>query len=150
MTKEYSQICSLFSYQPLPEQFLKIIRLFFAFLLQRKDALGSRLLSYKFQCNSFNANHYGKTKRNFKVRVPELTGVSHVPVKISSLPKILLCVIICSFVITLCRLHAFLFWLKERINQFTIKSQQSLLMNRDGPQLKKTSESITLMLFSQG
>ena len=74
----------------------------------------------------------------------------YVQVKISSLPKILLCVIICSFVITLCRLHAFLFWLKERINQFTIKSQQSLLMNRDGPQLKKTSESITLMLFSQG
>ena len=52
------------------------------------------LFCYKFQCSSCNATYYGKAKRHFKVRVSEHMGVS-ARKGITSLPKILLCVIIC-------------------------------------------------------
>ena len=34
------------------------------------------LICYKFQCSSYNATYYGKTKRHSKVRVSEHMGVS--------------------------------------------------------------------------
>ena len=34
------------------------------------------LLCYSFQCSSFNAAYYGKTKCHFKFHVSELMGVS--------------------------------------------------------------------------
>ena len=53
------------------------------------------LLCYKCQCSSCSATYHGKTKRHFKVRVSEHMAVSARTGKTSSLPKILLCVIIC-------------------------------------------------------
>ena len=38
--------------------------------------------------------------------------------------------------------------LANRTNDFRIKLQKSLLIHRDEPQLNKTSESVSLMLFS--
>ena len=53
------------------------------------------LLCYKFQWSSWNATYYDKTKCHFKVRVSEHRESLHLELKTSSLPKILLCVIIC-------------------------------------------------------
>ena len=38
--------------------------------------------------------------------------------------------------------------LANRANDFRIKFQESFFIHRDGPQLNKTSESASLMLFS--
>ena len=66
-------------------------RLTFKFTFKDKISKEMRsLLCYKFQCSSYSATYYGKTKRHFKIRI-----FLHVQVKTSSLQKILLCVIIC-------------------------------------------------------
>ena len=52
------------------------VKSFFTF----KDKLPKMLLSglvYKYKCSGCNATYYGKTKRNFKVRICEHLGISH-------------------------------------------------------------------------
>ena len=69
-----------------------------------------------------------------------------VKVKTSSLPKILLCVIIqvCNNIVSFEDFSVFV----NGTNDFRIKLQESLLIHHDGPQLNKTFESAPLMLFS--
>ena len=104
------------------------------------------LLCYKFQCSSCNTTYYGKTKRQFKVCVSELMGVSTSTgkniksTKSSAVRDMLVCNNIVSF-------EDFSV-LANGSNNFRIKLQESLLIHRDGPQLNKTSQSALLMLFS--
>ena len=99
------------------------------------------LLCYKFQCSSCNTTYYGKTKRQFKVCVSELMGVSTSTgkniksTKSSAVRDMLVCNNIVSF-------EDFSI-LANGSNNFRIKLQESLLIHRDGPQLNKTSRSPT-------
>ena len=68
----------------------------------------------------------------------------NVEVKSSSLPKILLCMILCNNIVSFEDFSV----LANETNDFRIKLQKSLLIHRNGPQLKKASESALLMLFS--
>ena len=72
------------------------------------------LLCYKFQCSSCNATYYGKTKHHFEVRVSEHMGAyARTGKNIKSTKKS--DVRDHKFVITLCLLKAFLFWLMEQM-----------------------------------
>ena len=75
----------------------------------------------------------------------------YIQVKTSSLPKILLCVIICLTFLTLFVITLSFEDFSDLANgttDFRMKLQESLLIHRDGPQLNKTSESAPMMLFS--
>ena len=125
-------------------------RLSFKFTIRDKISKEMRsLICYKFPCSSCNATYYGKTKRCFKVVSLNIRESLHLQVKASSLPRILLCVIISWFVITLCLLGTFLFLLMEPMI-FGMELRESLWIDRDGPQLRKISESIPLMFFLLG
>ena len=77
------------------------------------------LLCYKFQCSSCNATYYGKTKCHFKVSVSE-----HMRVSARTGKNI------------------------RSTNDLRIELQEKFLIQHDGPQLNKTSESTPLILFS--
>ena len=105
------------------------------------------LLCYKFQCSCCNATYYDKTKRNFKIHVSEHMGVSALACKNIKSTKssamrhhMLVCNNIVSF-------EDFSI-LANGTNDFRIKLQENLLIHCDGLQLKKTSESAPLTLFS--
>ena len=68
----------------------------------------------------------------------------HVQLKTSSLPKILLCVLVCNNIVSFENFSV----LASGTNYFRIKLQESLLILCDEPQLNKTFESAPLMLFS--
>ena len=105
------------------------------------------LLSYKFQCSSFNATYYGKTKRHFKVRAFEHMVVSARAgknIKSAKNSAVRDHMLVCNNIASLEDFSV----LANGSNDFRIKSQQSLLIHRDEPQLNKTSESAPLMLFS--
>ena len=105
------------------------------------------LLCYKFQCSSSNATYYGKTKRNFKVRVSEHIGVparAGKNIKSTKNPAVLDHMLVCNSIVSFDEFSV----LANGTNDFRIKLQESLLIHRDGPQLNKTSESAPLMLFS--
>ena len=79
------------------------------------------LLCYKFQCISYNATYYGKTKRHIKVRVSD-----HVKIKISNLPKILRDhMLVCNNIVSFEDFSV----LSNRANNFKIKLQESLLIH---------------------
>ena len=106
------------------------------------------LRSYKLQCSSWNANYYGETKRHFKVRVSEHIGVSARTGKnTKSTKNSAVCdhMLVCNNTVSFEDFSV----LANRTNGFRIKLQESILIHRDGPQSSKTSESASLMLFSQ-
>ena len=115
-----------------------------------KDKISKELCSffcYKFQCSSCNATYHGKTKRHFKVRVSEQMGVSartDKNIKSTKYSAVRDHIVICNNIVSFEDFSI----LANGTNDFRIKLQESLLMNRDGPQLNKTSQSVPLMLFS--
>ena len=106
------------------------------------------LLCYKFQCSSCNATYYGKTKRHFEVRVSEHMGAyARTGKNIKSTKNSAVCdhMLVCNNIVSFEDFSV----LANRTNGFRIKLQESILIHRDGPQSSKTSESASLMLFSQ-
>ena len=104
-------------------------------------------LCYKFQCSSCNANYYGKTKRHFKVRITEHMGVSTRTgknIKSTKNSAVRDHMLVCNNTVSFEDFSV----LANGTNDFRIKLQESLLIHRDWPQLNKTSESASLMLFS--
>ena len=105
------------------------------------------LLYYKFQCSSCNATYYGKTKRHFKVRVSEHMGVSACTdknIKSTKNSAVRDHMLVSNSIVSFEDFSV----LANGTNDFRIKLQESLLIQRHGPQLNKTSKSAPLMLFS--
>ena len=105
------------------------------------------LLYYKFHCSIYNASYYGKTKRHLKVRVSGHTGVyaqTDKKIKSTKYSAVRDIMLFCNNIVS----YEDFSVLANRTNDFRIKLQQSLLMHRNGPHLKKTSESTPLILFS--
>ena len=105
------------------------------------------LLCHKFQYSSCNATYYDKTKHHFKVRVSEHMGVSARTgknIKSTKNSTVLDHMLVCSNIVS----FENFFVLANGTNDFRIKLQESRLMQRDGPQLNKRSESAPLMFFS--
>ena len=103
------------------------------------------LLCYNFQCSSCNVTYYGKTKRNFKVRVSEHMGASASKnIKSTKNSAVLDHMVLCDTIVSFEDFCV----LANGTNDFRMKFRESLLIHRDGPQLNKTSESTPLMLIS--
>ena len=105
------------------------------------------LLCYKFQCSSYNATYYGKTKRHFKVPISEHIGVSaRTGRNIKSTKNSAVCdhTLVCNNIVSFEDFSV----LANGTKDFRKKLQESLLIHRDGSQLNKTSESSPFMLFS--
>ena len=91
--------------------------------------------------------YYSKTKRHFKARVSEHMGVSASTSKnINSTKNFVVRdhMLVCNNIVSFEDFSV----LANGTNDFRIKLQESLLTHRDGPQLNKTSELASLMLFS--
>ena len=101
---------------------------------------------YKFQCGSCNATYYGKTKRNFKVRMCEhleisaLTGKRVKGDEDSAIKEHLL------FCNHTPEFEDFSI-LASNNNDFKFTLMESLLINRDDPPLNKNKQSLPFGTF---
>ena len=104
------------------------------------------LLCCKFQCSSYNATCYDEIKRHFNVRVSEHMGVSARTgknIKSTKNSAVRDHMVVCNNIVSFEDFSA----LANGTNDFRIKLIESLLIHRDGSQLKKLSKSAPL-LFS--
>ena len=103
-------------------------------------------IAYKFQCGSYNATYYGKTKRHVKVKIWKYLGISVLTWKRvkgdddSAIKKYFL---FCS--------HTpgfgdFLF-LAANNSDFKVTSMETLLIKLDHPSLNKKKQSLPLEHF---
>ena len=105
------------------------------------------LLCYKFQCNSYNAIYYGKTKCHFKVHVSEhmeVTARTGKNIKSAEKSAVRDHMLVCNNILSFEGFSV----LANGTNDFRIKLKESLLIHRDGLQLNKTFETAPSMLFS--
>ena len=89
------------------------------------------LLWYKFQCSSWNAIYYSKTKCHFKVRVSEHMGVSTRTgknIKSTKNSAVHDHMLVCNNIVSFEDFSV----LANGTNDFRIKLQESLLIHRDG------------------
>ena len=115
-----------------------------------KDKIPTFLRSgivYKFQCGSCNGTYYGKTKRQFKVRICEHLGISALTGKRvkgddddSAIKELLL------FCNRTSDFEDFSI-LATNSNDFKVTLMESLIINRDHPPLDKNKQSLPLELF---
>ena len=114
-----------------------------------KDKIPSFLrfdLVYKFQCGSYNANDYGKTKRHFKVRMCEHLGISALigkRVKGDDDSAIKEHLLFCNHTPE----FGYFSILATNNNDFKVSLMESLLINRDQLPLNKNKQSLPLELF---
>ena len=105
-------------------------------------------LVYQYKCGGCNATYYGKTKRHFKVRICEHSGISHLTEKkvkidnnkLTTIQEHLLC---CNYSPSF---EDFSILTRES-NDFKLKIMESLLIARDKPILNKADSSLPLELF---
>ena len=114
-----------------------------------KDKIPSFLLSgivYKFQCGSFNATYYGKTKHHSKVRMCEHLGISAPTgkrVKGDDDSAIKDHFLFCNHTPDLEDFSI----LATNNNDFKVTLMESLLINRDHLPLNRNKQSLPLELF---
>ena len=119
---------------------------YFNFKDKTKRELRS-LLVYNFKCNSCNAEYIGKTKRHYRTRTSEHTGVSPLTGKyiknnsqISAVHDHML------FCKTVVRPEDFSILAKSSCN-FELEIQESILIKAKKPTLNKNISSVLLHLF---
>ena len=123
------------------------VKSFFTF----KDNLPKMLLSglaYKYKCGGCSVTYYGKTKRQFKVRICEHLGISHLTGKkvkidnnkLMAIQEHHLC---CKYFPS----YEDFPILTRESNDFKLKIMESLLIARDKPCLNKADSSSSLELF---
>ena len=101
---------------------------------------------YNFQCSSCNATYYGKTKRNFKVRMREHLGISALTgkrVKVDDDSAIKEHLLFCNHTPDFEDFSI----LAANKSDFKVTLMESLLTNRDQPPLNKNKQSLPLELF---
>ena len=105
-------------------------------------------LAYMYKCGGYNATYYGKTKRQFKVRIWEHSGISHftgkkvkIDNKLTTIQEHLLC---CNYSPSF-EDFSMLTW---ESSEFKLKITESLLIARDKPILNKADFSLPLSYFN--
>ena len=117
-----------------------------------KDRLPKSLLSglvYKFKCSDCNVTYYGKTKRHFKVRISEHLGVSPLTekrVKPGYQTTAIFDHIFNSSTCSPAEYNDFSILARES-NDFKLTLMESLLIERDRPDLNRSIKSMPLELF---
>ena len=117
-----------------------------------KDRLPKSLLSglvYKFKCSDCNVTYYGKTKRHFKVRISEHLGVSPLTekrVKPGYQSTVIFDHIFNSSTCSPAEYNDFSILARES-NDFKLTLMESLLIERDRPDLNRSIKSMPLELF---
>ena len=100
----------------------------------------------KFQCSGSNATYYGKTKRHFKVRIGEHSGISALTgkrVKDDDESAIKEHLFFCNYLPDFENLSI----LATRNNDFKVALIESRPINRDCPTLNKNKQSLSLEFF---
>ena len=101
---------------------------------------------YNFQCGSCNATYYGKTKRQFKIRMCEHLGISALigkRVKGNDDSAIKEHLLFCNHTPEFEDFSI----LASHNNDFKFTLMESFLINRDHPPLNKNKQSLPLELF---
>ena len=120
-------------------------------LFSFKDKLPTHLRSclvYRYRCSSCNAAYIGKTKRQFKVRMCEHLGISHLTGKERSIKESQMTAIHkhnleCMSAPSFCDFEI----LASETNDFRLTLKESLLIKHHNPCLNKTVQSKPLELF---
>ena len=104
---------------------------------------------FKFKCSDCNVTYYGKTKRHFKVRISEHLGVSPLTekrVKTGYQTTAIFDHIFNSSTCSPAEYNDFSILARES-NDFKLTLMESLLIERDRPDLNRSIKSMPLELF---